>query len=74
MRAPLDIINIIAVTVFGIEHRFDDGFTYGEAFWMTLCSTIASTITNISLIVDLVRTPDFAKRGEACVRKISLAC
>ncbi|RDX54769.1 hypothetical protein OH76DRAFT_995744 [Lentinus brumalis] len=64
-----DIINIVTVTIFGIEHRFDDGFTYGEAFWMTLCSTIASTVTNISLIVDLVRTPDFAKRGSGLTRK-----
>lgn len=62
-----DVINIIAVTVFGVEHRFDDGFTYGDAFWMTLCSTIASTVTNISLIVDLIRTPDFAKRGMSSV-------
>ena len=60
----LDLINIAAVTIFGVEHRFDDGFTYGEAFWMTLCSTIASTITNISLIMDLIHTPDFAKRGK----------
>ncbi|KAH9887203.1 hypothetical protein C8Q73DRAFT_255695 [Cubamyces lactineus] len=64
-----DLINIITVTVFGVEHRFDDGFTYGEAFWMTLCSTIASTISNISLIVDLVRTPDFARRGSGLTRK-----
>ncbi|KAI0371282.1 hypothetical protein BV20DRAFT_1112654 [Pilatotrama ljubarskyi] len=64
-----DIINIVAVTVFGVEHRFDDGFTYGEAFWMTLCSTIASTITNVSLIVDLIRTPDFARRGSGLTRK-----
>ena len=63
LNYPIDLINIAAVTIFGVEHRFDDGFTYGEAFWMTLCSTIASTITNISLIVDLIRTPDFAKRG-----------
>ncbi|KAI0674561.1 hypothetical protein C8Q78DRAFT_1015567 [Trametes maxima] len=64
-----DVINIVTVTIFGVEHRFDDGFTYGEAFWMTLCSTIASTITNISLIVDLIRTPDFSKRGSGLTRK-----
>ncbi|KAI0827166.1 hypothetical protein BC628DRAFT_1409942 [Trametes gibbosa] len=64
-----DVINIVTVTVFGVEHRFDDGFTYGEAFWMTLCSTIASTITNISLIVDFVRTPDFSRRGSGLTRK-----
>ncbi|KAF9259111.1 voltage-gated potassium channel [Marasmius fiardii PR-910] len=64
-----DIINITAVTVFGVEHRFNDGFTYGTSFWMTLCSTIASTITNLSLIVDLVRTPDFSTSGSGLTRK-----
>ncbi|KAI8986686.1 hypothetical protein BD414DRAFT_486759 [Trametes punicea] len=64
-----DIINIVTVTIFGVEHRFDDGFTYGEAYWMTLCSTIASTICNVSLIVDLVRTPDFSRRGSGLTRR-----
>ena len=58
------MINIITVTVFGVEHRFDDGFTYGEAFWMTICSTICSCITTGTLIWDLYRTPDFNKSGE----------
>ncbi|KAL0579653.1 Potassium channel [Marasmius crinis-equi] len=64
-----DIINITAVTIFGIEHRFDDGFTYGTSFWMTLCSTIASTFTNATLIVDVVRTPDFSNSGSGLSRK-----
>ncbi|EJF63876.1 hypothetical protein DICSQDRAFT_102012 [Dichomitus squalens LYAD-421 SS1] len=64
-----DVINIIVVTTFGVEHRFDDGFTYGEAFWMTLCSTIVSSVTNVTLIVDFVRTPDFAKRGSGLTRR-----
>ncbi|KAL0061386.1 Potassium channel [Marasmius tenuissimus] len=59
-----DIINITAVTIFGIEHRFDDGYTYGTSFWMTLCSTIASTATNLTLIIDVIRTPDFGNSGE----------
>jgi hypothetical protein len=58
-----DLINIVAVTVFGVEHRFDDGFTYGQSFWMTVCSTIASSFTNATLIWDLSRTPDFNKSG-----------
>src|ERR1700733_4640276 len=58
-----DIINIVAVTVFGVQHRFSDGFTYGQSFWMTVCSTAASTITNATLIWDLYRTPDFNKSG-----------
>ncbi|CCO33031.1 hypothetical protein BN14_07100 [Rhizoctonia solani AG-1 IB] len=56
-----DIINIIAVTTFGVIHGVDDGFTYGQAFWMTVCSTIASVITTVSLIYDWIRTPDFAR-------------
>jgi potassium channel subfamily K, other eukaryote len=58
-----DIINIVAVTVFGVQHRFSDGFTYGQSFWMTVCSTAASTITNATLLWDLYRTPDFNKSG-----------
>ncbi|KAJ3772262.1 hypothetical protein FB446DRAFT_689583 [Lentinula raphanica] len=64
-----DLINIIAVTTFGVENRFDDGFTYGQSFWMTLCSTIASTCTNASLITDFIRTPDFASSGSGLTRK-----
>jgi potassium channel subfamily K, other eukaryote len=58
-----DLINIVAVTVFGVEHRFNDGFTYGQSFWMTVCSTIASSFTNATLIWDLSRTPDFNRSG-----------
>jgi len=28
-----DLINIIAITIFGVVHRNNDGFTYSEAFW-----------------------------------------
>lgn len=31
----IDAINIITVIVFGVEHRFDDGFTYGPSYWVT---------------------------------------
>ncbi|KAF5356550.1 hypothetical protein D9758_008291 [Tetrapyrgos nigripes] len=64
-----DIINITAVTVFGVEHRHDDGFTYGQSFWMTVCSTVASTITNATLIYDLIQTPEFATSGSGLTRK-----
>jgi len=59
----VDLINITAVTIFGVEHRFDDGFTYGQGFWMIVCSTSVSTFTNITLIIDLNRTPQFATSG-----------
>ncbi|KAK7685004.1 hypothetical protein QCA50_011839 [Cerrena zonata] len=64
-----DVLNIVTIIIFGVEHRFDDGFTYGESFWMTVCSTAASTVTNISLIYDYVKTPDFATSGSGLTRK-----
>ncbi|QRW10440.1 ion channel protein [Ceratobasidium sp. AG-Ba] len=64
-----DIINIVAVTIFGVVHAVDDGFTYGQAFWMTICSTIASVITTVSLAWDLYRTPEFARSGSGLTRK-----
>jgi potassium channel subfamily K, other eukaryote len=63
LTQAVDIINIIAVTIFGVSHRFNDGFTYGEAYWITVCSTVVSLITNITLIIDFVRTPDFKTSG-----------
>jgi hypothetical protein len=50
--------------MFGVIHAVSDGFTYGQSFWMTVCSTIVSFITNVTLIVDLIRTPDFSKSGK----------
>ncbi|KAF7291980.1 Tandem pore domain k+ channel [Mycena indigotica] len=64
-----DIINVIAVTVFGVEHRFDDGFTYGQSFWMTVCSTVVSLFTNFTLVIDLMRTPDFDNSGSGLTRR-----
>ncbi|EJD43365.1 voltage-gated potassium channel [Auricularia subglabra TFB-10046 SS5] len=64
-----DIINIIAVAWFGVAHRFNDGFTYGEPFWITLCSTIASTFVNVTLVIDFLATKDFAKSGSGLTRK-----
>ncbi|KAJ7596567.1 hypothetical protein C8J56DRAFT_850011 [Mycena floridula] len=64
-----DLINIVAVTVFGVEHRFNDGFTYGHSFYLTLCSTIVSSFTNITLITDLHRTAAFDSSGSGLTRK-----
>ncbi|EIN08970.1 voltage-gated potassium channel [Punctularia strigosozonata HHB-11173 SS5] len=64
-----DTINIIAVTIFGVQHRFNDGFTYGQAFWITVCSTVVSFFTNISLVFDLLRTEDFEQSGSGLTRK-----
>ena len=64
-----DTINVVTVTTFGIMHRFDDGFTYSQAFWMTVCSTIVSVITTITLLLDYFCTPNFAKSGSGLTRK-----
>ena len=64
-----DVINFGVVTTFGIIHRFDDGFTYSQAFWMTVCSTMASIITTFTLLLDYYRTPNFAKSGSGLTRK-----
>ncbi|KAF8970415.1 hypothetical protein BDZ97DRAFT_1791260 [Flammula alnicola] len=64
-----DLINIPAVTIFGVIHRFDDGFTYGQPFWLTVCSTIFSTATNITLIYDCVQTTDFTHSGSGLTHK-----
>lgn len=65
----IDVINITAVTIFGVVHRFNDGFTYGQSFWFTVCSTVASVITNVTLIVDYVRIPNFARASSGLTRK-----
>ena len=58
-----DAIIIPVITIFGVLHRFDDGFTYGQSFWFTVCSTFVSVATNIALIVDYMTTRDFAMSG-----------
>ncbi|KAF7348617.1 Tandem pore domain k+ channel [Mycena venus] len=65
-----DLINITAVTIFGVEHRFNDGFTYGQSFWITVCSTIVSTFTNFTLITDLMRTRDFENSADSPVDNV----
>ncbi|GLB39132.1 putative ion channel [Lyophyllum shimeji] len=64
-----DAINIVTLIAFGVEHRANDGFTYGQAFWMTVFSTAVSSIVNITLIVDAFRTPDFPRAGSGLTRK-----
>ena len=55
-----DIINVAALSAFGSTKG---NYTLGQAFWMTLCSTITSMLVNVTLIVDLIRTPDFKRSG-----------
>ena len=64
----IDIINTVTLINFGVTHQTSDGFTFGQSFWFTVCSTIASVITNVTLIWDFLRTPDFAASGKSlCV-------
>jgi potassium channel subfamily K len=44
-----DLLNVAIVLNFGIVHRINDGYTYGEAFWLTTASSIFSVICNITL-------------------------
>jgi hypothetical protein len=55
----------VTVVTFAVEHNVEDGFTNSEAFWMTICSTVVSTITSFTLIWDFVVTPNFAKAGKS---------
>ncbi|TKA52321.1 hypothetical protein B0A53_04789 [Rhodotorula sp. CCFEE 5036] len=64
-----DVINIAAVSWFGISKRHADGFNYNDTFWMTVASTVASTVCNVTLIVDLVRTRDFARKGSGLTER-----
>ncbi|KAM0791088.1 hypothetical protein ACM66B_004379 [Microbotryomycetes sp. NB124-2] len=64
-----DILQIVIVLVFGIIHSVNDGFTYGTAYWMTVASTAASLTVNVTLVVDLVRTPDFRSKGSGLTEK-----
>ncbi|GAA5824748.1 hypothetical protein JCM11251_005326 [Rhodosporidiobolus azoricus] len=64
-----DGINIAAVTVFAVLHRVDDGFTNGSAFWLTVASTAASLVCNVTLALDLWRTKDFDKKGSGLTDK-----
>lgn len=57
------MINIATLVTFGVIHRANDGFTYGDAYWMTVAATVASLVCNITLVIDLVRTKDFRNNG-----------
>jgi potassium channel subfamily K len=64
-----DIINITIVSIFGVIHGVDDGFDYSQAFWMCVCSTVASFFTNCTLIYDIIRTNDFRNSGSGLTIK-----
>lgn len=64
-----DVINIAALVIFGIIHSVDDGFTYSQAYWVTMASTITSLTVTMTLLIDYVRTPNFSSSGSGLTRK-----
>ncbi|GAA5868527.1 hypothetical protein JCM3774_005417 [Rhodotorula dairenensis] len=64
-----DVINIAAVTWFGVSKRHADGYNYNDTFWMTVASTVASAVCNVTLILDLVRTHDFVRKGSGLTER-----
>ena len=63
------MINISAIVIFGLYGRHNDGFTYAQAYWSTVSSTTISTLTNVTLVIDYVRTDRFANSGSGLTHK-----
>jgi hypothetical protein len=68
-KVPTDVINIVCLVIFAVQRRFDDGFTYGQPFWMTVASTAVSVFTIVTLVYDYVVTKDFQTHGSGLTRK-----
>ncbi|KDN52470.1 hypothetical protein K437DRAFT_254252 [Tilletiaria anomala UBC 951] len=64
-----DIINVMALSIFGVIHAVGDGFTYSESFYMTLGSTVASIMVNVTLIIDFISTKNFGNAGSGLTQK-----
>ncbi|KAM0754917.1 voltage-gated potassium channel [Meredithblackwellia eburnea MCA 4105] len=64
-----DLINVVTVIIFGVIHRFNDGFTYGTAYWMCVAATVASLSCNVTLIFDYASTKDFVRNGSGLTEK-----
>ncbi|GJN93158.1 hypothetical protein Rhopal_006205-T1 [Rhodotorula paludigena] len=64
-----DILSISIVTWFGVAHRFSDGFTYNDAFWLSVAATAASTVCNVTLALDLLFTKNFDTKGSGLTEK-----
>ncbi|TNY23834.1 voltage-gated potassium channel, partial [Rhodotorula diobovata] len=68
-RLIRDAIAIASVTWFGVVHRFSDGFTYSDGFWLSVAAAAASLVCNFTLAFDLIRTKDFNKKGAGLTEK-----
>ena len=45
----LDLVNIIALVVFGVQRQLVEGFTYGHAYWMTGMSVVLVPESSVGL-------------------------
>ncbi|CAO1627260.1 unnamed protein product [Parajaminaea phylloscopi] len=64
-----DAINIAALVAFGVVHAVDDGFTYSQAYWMTLASTSVSLACTFTLAIDYIGTKNFKSSGSGLTNK-----
>ncbi|KAG8998731.1 hypothetical protein FRB94_006709 [Tulasnella sp. JGI-2019a] len=64
-----DMINLSTIIGYGAIFKSEHGFTFGEAFWMVVCSTICSIVVTMTLAFDLITTPAFARSGSGLTRK-----
>lgn len=64
-----DAINIAALVAFGVIHAVDDGFTYSQAYWMTLAATAASIACTLTLILDYLGTRNYKSAGSGLTPK-----
>lgn len=64
-----DIINVVVIAIFGVYAGQGNGPTFGQAYWSSVASTIISSITNVTLVIDYARTRKFAKSGSGLTHK-----
>jgi Ion channel len=61
--------SLVALVIFGVIHAVSDGFTYSQAYYVTLASTVASLVVTTTLMIDYFRTSNFTKSGSGLTRK-----
>ncbi|EPQ26443.1 uncharacterized protein PFL1_06091 [Pseudozyma flocculosa PF-1] len=65
-----DVINLVALAVFGgIYGGKDDGLSLSASYWMVCASTAASLLVTLSLVVDYLRTNDYGHAGSGLTQK-----
>ncbi len=64
-----DIINLVAISIFGVIHSVNDGYTFAEPFYLTIASTVASTAVTVSLVLDFITTRNFRNAGSGLTQK-----